>query len=210
MTAIVQAGALLDQAGACHLQIPELIQFLVDGLIRFQRKCGPHACQHAGVDSVGLGACAAGFGDEFGKQPGWRARQFCTTLGQTEFPLEMAPEAPGDQKLVQHLERREFVFIDDLAVAEHFLRAFSGPVKMFNRPMHKDVLESHGFGQTDSPVLLRVPKSQMRSPQQRETCQVRMVIRKGAKLDHGAMLPQGISRDQHQKSPNFSGGLVKR
>ena len=76
--------------------------------------------------------------------------------------------------------------------------------------MHEDALESHGLGQTDGTVLLREAKCQQRSPQQRGTCQVRMVIRKGVKLDHGAMLPQKISRDQNQKSPDFSGGLVKR
>ena len=62
-------------------------------------------------------------GNEFGKQPPRRLRKFRATLGQPEFALEVAPQAQGDQKLVQHLERREFEFIDDLVVVEHFFRS---------------------------------------------------------------------------------------
>jgi hypothetical protein len=61
-------------------------------------------------------------GDQFSKQLRWGLRQVCATLGQAEFAFEVSPQAQGYQKVVQHLERREFVFIDDLVVAEHFLR----------------------------------------------------------------------------------------
>ena len=75
MTAIGQAGVLLDQAGALHLQMTYFIQFLSDRLVRFQRKCGPRARQNPepwplepgafpwpNVDRGGFGTCAAGFG----------------------------------------------------------------------------------------------------------------------------------------------------
>ena len=103
-------------------------------------------------------------GNEFGKQPRWRGRKLCPALGQAKFPFEVAPQAQGDQKLVQHLERREFEFIDDLAVAEHFLGTFSGQVEVLNRQMNKDTLESHCLGQADCTVLLRVPKREQPSP----------------------------------------------
>ena len=62
-------------------------------------------------------------GDEFGKQPRRCAREFGAALGQTEFAPEVAPQAQSDEKLVQHFERREFEFIDDLVVAEHLFRS---------------------------------------------------------------------------------------
>ncbi len=138
-------------------------------------------------------------GDEFGKHPSWRARELCPALGQTEFPLEVAPQSQSDQKLVQHFERWEFEFIDDLAVAEHFFCALSWPVKMLDRPMYEDPLEGHCLGQADGTVLLCVAKRQQRSPQKRREREVGMVIGKGAELDHDAMLPQGIRSGQTQK-----------
>src|SRR5690606_13823491 len=65
--------------------------------------------------------------DQFGKQAARGARQLGAPLGQPEMALEVPPEAKGDQQVVQHLERREFVFVDDLIVAEHLLRAFARP-----------------------------------------------------------------------------------
>lgn len=91
----------------------------------------------------------------------------------------MAPQAQGDQKLVQHLERREFVFIYDLALAEHFFSAFSRPLNMLDGPMHKDALEGHCLGQSDRTVFLRRLERQERRSQQRRAHQVRMVIGKG-------------------------------
>lgn len=65
--------------------------------------------------------------------------------------------------------------------------------------MHEDTLERLGLGQTDGAVSLRVAQCQQCRAQQRRTCKVRMVIGKGAELDHGAMLPQGFRLDQTQK-----------
>ncbi len=77
---------------------------------------------------------------------------------------EVTPEAKGEQ----HLERREFIFIDDLVIAEHFLGAVAGPVKVLDRPMHEDTLERLGLGQADSAVLLRVAQCQQRRTQRDE------------------------------------------
>jgi hypothetical protein len=52
-------------------------------------------------------------------------------------------------------------------------------------------------------MLLRVPKRQQPSTQQRRRGQVKMIIGKGAELDHGAMLPQDPPRCQTQKAPAF-------
>ena len=51
--------------------------------------------------------------------------------------------------MVQDLERREFVFVDDFAEAEHFLGALFGPSEVFDRPVHEDALESLCLGQID-------------------------------------------------------------
>ena len=122
-----------------------------------------------------------------------------------EFRFEVEPQAQGDQKLVQHFERREFEFIDDLALAEHFFCALSWPVKMLDSPVHKNALERHCLGQADGTMLLRVPKRQQPSTQHRRRGQVKMIIGKGAELDHGAMLPQDPPRCQTQKAPAFQG-----
>ena len=137
-------------------------------------------------------------GDEFRKQPRWRAREFGTALGQREFAFEVAPQAQGDEKLVQYLERREFVLVNDLAVAEHLLGGLFGPGEVLDSPMHKDALERHGLGQTFRPVRLRILKRQQRNPQQRRACQVRMVIGRGAEHDYGLMLPKELQSGQTQ------------
>lgn len=62
-------------------------------------------------------------GDKFSKQQRWCLRQFSTTLGQPEFTFEVPPQAQGDKDVIQNFERRELIFVDDLVVAEHFLRA---------------------------------------------------------------------------------------
>ncbi len=139
--------------------------------------------------------------DQFCKQTCRCPRKFGAAFGQPEFALEVPPQAQRDQKVVQDLERREFVFIDDLAVAEHLLRALSGPIKVLDRPVHEYTLECLCLGQADDSMVLRIAKRQQRRAQERRVRQVGMVIWKGAELDHGAMLPQGISRGQTQKAP---------
>jgi hypothetical protein len=77
---------------------------------------------------------------------------------------------------MQHLERREFVFIDDLVVAEHFFGAAFRSIKMLYRPMHKDAFERLRLGQTDCAKLMRVLQGKQCRAQQRRMRQVRMVI----------------------------------
>ena len=62
--------------------------------------------------------------------------------------------------------------------------------------MHEDPLERHGLGQTYEPMLLGEPERLQCGTQQRGVGQVGMVVRKGAKLDHGMMVPQGIRSGQ--------------
>jgi hypothetical protein len=106
---------------------------------------------------------------------------------------------------VQQLQPREFVSFYDLAEAEDVLGTLAGPVEILDSSMYENPLERHCLGQTDCLEFLSVLRRQQRRPQQRRTSQVRMVIGKGAELDHGAMLPQGFSQGQNQKGPSFQG-----
>ena len=63
----------------------------------------------------------------------------------------------GYRRIGVMLERDGFTMNGHhLAVAEHFLGTFSGPLKMLNRPMYEDALEGQCLGQTNCPMLLRV------------------------------------------------------
>ena len=77
--------------------------------------------------------------------------------------------------------------------------------QMLNRPMHEDALERPGLGHTDGPVHQRVLQRQQRRTQQGQMREVRMIIGKGAELDHDGMLPQSNRRCQNQKSPLGTG-----
>jgi hypothetical protein len=44
-------------------------------------------------------------------------------LGEPQFPFDVASQSQGDQKVMQHLDRRELLFVDDIVVVEHFCRA---------------------------------------------------------------------------------------
>lgn len=88
----------------------------------------------------------------------------------------MPPQAEGDQQIIQNFERREFVFVDDLAEAEHLLGALARPCKILDRPMHEDALEGLGLCQPDAPMLLRIPKRQQGRAQHGRMREVRMVV----------------------------------
>ena len=149
-------------------------------------------------------------GDEFGKEPPRGPRQLCAKLGQTEFAFEVPSQAQADQQVVQHFERREFVFIDNLAVAEHLARTSSRPVEMLDRPMDEDALERFRLGQSDGPVFLCILKRQQGRAQQWRLRKIGMVIGKGSELDHRTMLPQAISRGQTKSALIIHDRLVKR
>jgi hypothetical protein len=146
-------------------------------------------------------------GDELGKQLARRLCQFCAALSQLELAFEVPPQTEGDQNVMQHLERWELVFIYDLVIAEHVVRAVSRPVKVLNRPMDEDTLERLCLGQTDGPVFLHVLQRQLRGPQHWRMREIGMVIGKGTEFDHVGMLPQSNPRCQNQKGPRCFQGI---
>ncbi len=77
---------------------------------------------------------------------------------------------------MQDFERRELEFVDDLAVAEHLLGAFTRPCKILDRPMHEDTLEGLGLCQTDGTMLLRIAKRQQGRAQHERLREVGMVV----------------------------------
>ena len=50
---------------------------------------------------------------------------------------------------MQDFERREFVFVDDLAETEHVFRALARPIEVLHSPMYEDAFEGFGLGQAD-------------------------------------------------------------
>ena len=102
---------------------------------------------------------------------------------------------------MEHHERREFVFVDDLVVAEHFFGAFARPAEVLDSPMDEDPLERLGLGEADRAVFLRVLQSQECCAQHGRMREIGMVIRKWAELDHVPFMAQAERRCQ-------AGGMV--
>jgi len=144
--------------------------------------------------------------DQFGKQAARGVRQPGAPLGQPEFTLVVPPQAKGDQQVVQHLERRELVFVDDLVVAEHLFRAFARPVEMRDGPMDEDPLERIGLGEANRSVLLRVLEGQKCCAQHGRMREIGMVIRELSELDHEPFMAQAERRCQAARG-GCSGGL---
>jgi len=119
------------------------------------------------------------------------ARQLSAAPGQPKLALVVPSQAQRDQQVMQHFERRELVFVDDLVVAEHFLRASARPAEMLDRPMDEDALECLGLGQPDRSMLMRLLQRQERSAQHGRMREIGMVISKRAEFDHDANVATG-------------------
>ena len=133
-------------------------------------------------------------------------RQLGAPLGQPELALEVPPEAQGDQQVVQHLERRELVFVDDFIVAEHFFGAFARPGEVLDGPMDEDPLERLGFGEADRAMILRVLQGQECCAQHGRMREIGMVIRELAKFDHVPFMARAERRCQAHREGCSAGG----
>ena len=98
-------------------------------------------------------------------------------------------------------------FRDDLAVAEHLLRALSGPVKVLDRLVHEDTLECLRLGLADGPMVLGIAKRQQRLAQKRRVRQVWMVIVKGAELDYKRCCHRAFGEAKRKKPPHLHATL---
>jgi len=137
--------------------------------------------------------------DQFGKQATWGLRQIGAPLGQPELALEVPPQAQGDQQEMQHLEGWEFVFVDDLVVAEHLFRTFARPAEVLDGPMDEDPLECLGLGEADRAVFLRVLQGQECCAQHGRMHEIVMVIREFSEFDHVPFMAQAERRCQEHR-----------